>query len=125
MYEDRHTAAFQGETAHMNLVRTALLPATWVFITLGAAASRDGERHRAADPKSLPAPYATPSVQNPPRVIPQPEGATLRVPKGFHASIWADGLENPRWLTVAPNGDVFVVESGPNRVTLLRDTNGH
>ncbi|WP_309718854.1 PASTA domain-containing protein [Armatimonas sp.] len=44
----------------------------------------------------------------------------------------AEGLEHPRWLTVAENGDIFVVESRlevkkkkqPNRVTVLRDTDG-
>ena len=75
-------------------------------------------------PTSLPQPFATPSADNGPRIIPQPADASLKLPPGFKAEVFAEGLNNPRWLTVAPNGDVFVVESGPNRVTLLRDTTG-
>src|SRR5438105_3058590 len=79
---------------------------------------------KSVDPKGLPKPYATPSAGNTPKLVPQPEGAALQVPKGFNVNLFAEGLNNPRNLTVAPNGDVFVVESGPNRVTLLRDSKG-
>ena len=57
----------------------------------------------------------------------------LKVPDGYEISLFAEGLTNPRNLTVAPNGDVFVVESrlemagprlAPDRVTLLRDADG-
>ncbi|HEX5323149.1 MAG TPA: PQQ-dependent sugar dehydrogenase [Capsulimonadaceae bacterium] len=69
---------------------------------------------------SLPAPYATPSARNNPRLSPRPSGAELHVPPGFSISEWAAGLNNPRFLTVAPNGDVFVAESQANRVSILR-----
>lgn len=82
-----------------------------------------GERFtvRAAD---LPAPYATPSASNPPQRVQRPEGATLSVPPGFAANLFADGLSHPRWLAVAPNGDVFLAESAIGRITLLRDGDG-
>lgn len=73
---------------------------------------------------TLPAPYATPSVDTHPRVGPRPRGATLSVPPGFQIEAWASGLNNPRFLTVAPNGDVFVAESAADRVTVLRSTAG-
>ncbi|HZP82969.1 MAG TPA: sorbosone dehydrogenase family protein [Chthonomonadaceae bacterium] len=75
-------------------------------------------------PQDLPAPYATPSANNEPRVVARPAGASLKVPAGFQVAEFAAGLDNPRWLAIAPNGDVFCVESGPGRVTVLRDADG-
>ncbi|TEB40686.1 sorbosone dehydrogenase family protein, partial [Flavobacterium circumlabens] len=38
---------------------------------------------------------------------------------------FADGLENPRWTYIAPNNDIFIVESGTraskNQITVFRD----
>lgn len=76
-------------------------------------------------PTDLPKPFATPSVNNFPKIVSQPEGVKLHLPPGFKAEVYADGLTNPRWMTVASNGDVFVVESGQNQVTLLRDRKGN
>lgn len=69
----------------------------------------------------LPRPFATPSVDNGPRMVPRPDGALPRVPAGFEASLFAEGLVNPRVIVTAPNGDLFVAESRPGRVRLLRD----
>lgn len=73
----------------------------------------------------LPAPYATQSVDNGPPMIPRPEGAMPKAPAGFAVSVFAH-LERPRKIITAPNGDLFVAESEahPNRVHILRDTNG-
>lgn len=79
---------------------------------------------RVIRPSDLPPPHATASVNNPPTVVPRPEGAVLTVPPGFTIAEWADSLSNPRIVTVAPNGDVFVAESQANRVTVLRDGDG-
>jgi glucose/arabinose dehydrogenase len=75
-------------------------------------------------PKDLPAPFATPSAENGSRIVPRPDEAPFHVPNGFDVKLWAKELENPRLVTVAPNGDVFVVESIPNRIRLLRDADG-
>lgn len=75
-------------------------------------------------PADLPAPYATPSVANPPDIVRRPAGATLRVPAGFRADLFAEGLGNARNLAVAPNGDVFLAELADGRVTILRDAAG-
>ena len=72
----------------------------------------------------LPLPNATPSIAAPPRVVKRGEGDGLHVPPGFQATLFADGLNHARWLAVAPNGDVFVAESLPGRITLLRDSTG-
>lgn len=69
----------------------------------------------------LPKPGATESVDNGPKGVARPAGALPRVPEGFEVEVLAADLLNPRMVRVAPNGDVFVVESKPNRVVVLRD----
>lgn len=60
----------------------------------------------------LPEPYATKSSTVFSKVIGWKENQKPVAPKGFVVSKFASGLENPRWLYVAKNGDVFVAESG-------------
>ena len=74
--------------------------------------------------EDLPPPYATRSASNAPVRIARPEGATLNVPPGFHVNLFADGLDHPRRMAVAPNGDVFLAQSSEGRITLLRDSDG-
>ncbi len=70
-------------------------------------------------------PYETPSVDNGPRrMIRRPDGAGPRAPHGFQVSEFVTGLNNPRKIITAPNGDVFVAESMPGRVRVLRDADG-
>ena len=68
----------------------------------------------------LPAPGATPSASNFPTVSPKPDGAELKLPKGFKAEVYLTGLTGPRAMYVAPNGDVFLSETQSNRVKVLR-----
>ncbi|QSB27882.1 sorbosone dehydrogenase family protein [Flavobacterium sp. CLA17] len=74
---------------------------------------------------TLPPPYATESKTNNSRVLKWPEGKTPIAPAGFTVSKFADGLENPRWTYIAPNNDIFIVESGTrtskNQITVFRD----
>lgn len=74
---------------------------------------------------TLPPPYATESKTNSSKVIGWPEGKTPKAPEGFTVTKFADGFENPRWTYIAPNNDIFVVESGTraskNQITILRD----
>jgi len=70
----------------------------------------------------LPAPYASDSANNGPSLVKRPEGAWPRAPEGFVVGLYATGLEVPRQLRRAPDGDVFVVESRAGRVTILRGT---
>ena len=74
--------------------------------------------------KDLPAPYATDSVDNGPKVVKRPEDAWPQVPAGFKVNLFAENLENPRMIRVAPNGDLFVAESRADHVKVLRDTDG-
>ena len=92
-----------------------------------AATDIPGEKpgqHFQVTPADLPAPYATPAAGNGPKVIPRPPGAVPEAPAGFTVSVFADGLDDPRWMAVAPNGDVMLAEPSAGKVTLLRDSNG-
>ena len=78
-----------------------------------------GVRHRIAV-ADLPEPYATESINNGPSIVTRPDGAWPRAPKGFKVELYAERLANPRQIRTAPNGDVFVAESGPGRIRVLR-----
>ena len=88
-----------------------------------ASADRPGEVFHVSV-NDLPKPYATPGVANPSQRIARPSGALPEVPAGFAVSVYAAGLSDPRWMEVAPNGDVFLAEPSAGRVTLLREVDG-
>jgi glucose/arabinose dehydrogenase len=69
-------------------------------------------------------PYETPSAKNFPKVVARPKGAWPKAPEGFKVNEYATGLRNPRKLITAPNGDIFLAESGANQVKVLRDADG-
>ncbi|MFZ1701098.1 MAG: sorbosone dehydrogenase family protein [Pyrinomonadaceae bacterium] len=76
------------------------------------------------DPAKLAAPFHTESARRSSRVVPQPADAKLMVPKGFKVNVFAEGdFRYPRWMALAPNGDVFVADSRANSIIVLRDTN--
>jgi len=62
----------------------------------------------------LPAPYATKSVRNSPRVIPQPEGAKLKLPAGFQMDVYAEGFNVPRFMLLGPNNEVLISDAAQN-----------
>jgi glucose/arabinose dehydrogenase len=68
----------------------------------------------------LPAPYATRSAANGPRIVPRPDGAWPVAPPGFKVELVASGLAGPRVIRAAPNGDLFVAESAGGRISVLR-----
>jgi glucose/arabinose dehydrogenase len=72
----------------------------------------------------LPQPYATRAVDAGSRVVARPEGAWPKTPDGFKVEEFAARLENPRLIRTAPNGDLFVAESLPGRVRVLRAAAG-
>jgi glucose/arabinose dehydrogenase len=61
--------------------------------------------------KDLPAPFVTPSAGHGPKVVARPEGAWPQVLPGFKVEQYASGLEKPRIIRTAPNGDFFVAET--------------
>ncbi len=82
-----------------------------IIIILLAAGSLTGERKVVT---TLPAPYATPSAKNGPKVVPQPDEATLHVPAGFTVAEYAAGFERPRFMVEGPSGEVLLSDSVAN-----------
>jgi glucose/arabinose dehydrogenase len=72
----------------------------------------------------LPPPYATESASTGPDLIKRPSGADLKVPPGFKVEQFAGSLDNPREIRVAPNGDIFIAESEPGRILVMRTADG-
>ncbi|MDR3688718.1 MAG: sorbosone dehydrogenase family protein [Fimbriimonas sp.] len=68
----------------------------------------------------LPKPYATRSIDNGPSIVRRPDGAWPKVPNGFRVTEYITGLNNPREIVTAPNGDLFIAESEPGRIRVLR-----
>ena len=62
----------------------------------------------------LPEPFATESIDNGPKVVSRPSGAWPQALPGFKVEIYASGLQNPRLIRTAPNGDIFLAESKPH-----------
>jgi glucose/arabinose dehydrogenase len=73
---------------------------------------------------NLPAPYATSSSANASRIVARPTTARLAVPRGFTVAAFAGGLQGPRRVQIAPNGDIFVAETRAGRVRVLRAAAG-
>jgi glucose/arabinose dehydrogenase len=73
--------------------------------------------------EGLPKPYATESASQPPRVVDIPKNPVLEVPEGFQVNVFAENLDEPRWLALTPSGDVLVTETRKNRILLLGDKN--
>jgi glucose/arabinose dehydrogenase len=74
-------------------------------------------------PSDLPAPQASApeaSIASSAKVVAPPQGAAPKVPAGFTVQTFAAGFKQPRTLRVAPNGDVFLSESGTGRVLVFR-----
>jgi glucose/arabinose dehydrogenase len=69
----------------------------------------------------LPAPFATRSAGNPPEDTKPPQGFLPTAPKGFRVNVFATGFKEPRFLTTAPNGDIFLADSGAGTIYILRD----
>jgi glucose/arabinose dehydrogenase/mono/diheme cytochrome c family protein len=68
----------------------------------------------------LPAPYATPSAGNGPTIVPRPAGVWPQAPKGFKVELYETGLDNPRLIRTAPNGDFFVAETDKGQIMVFR-----
>jgi len=60
---------------------------------------------------SLPAPFATGSAKNFSEVVGWKNGEMPIAPPSFLVNQFANGLQHPRWIYVADNGDIFVAES--------------
>jgi glucose/arabinose dehydrogenase len=69
----------------------------------------------------LPRPFATRSAGNPPEDSAPPKGFLPTVPPGFRINVFAQDFDEPRWLTTAPNGDIFLADTHGGKIYILRD----
>jgi glucose/arabinose dehydrogenase len=123
-------AALHSE--HLGAVLALTLTAS-VSVACTRGGSHDSAAEISAEPlahheiteANLAAPFATKSVPNGPNVVSRPPGAQLALPPGFAISVYAEGgFSEPRWMALAPNGDVFLADSAAGAVFVLRDTKG-
>src|ERR1700693_4244034 len=70
--------------------------------------------------KDLPQPYATESAENAAKLVARPDNVWPAAPAGFKVELYGSGLENPRTLLTAANGDIFLAESEPGRIRVFR-----
>ena len=75
------------------------------------SANEDTTLHKQNRTIDLPEPYATKSASNFSKVVGWPAGKTPVAPSGFEVVRFADSLQNPRSLYVAPNGDIFIAQA--------------
>ncbi len=76
----------------------------------------------------LPAPMPGESARNPPRIVPRPANAWPMAPPGFKVTLYAGGddaprteaFQQPRLIRTAPNGDLFLADSGAGTIVVLR-----
>ncbi|MBV9252310.1 MAG: sorbosone dehydrogenase family protein [Acetobacteraceae bacterium] len=54
-----------------------------------------------------------------PMVVSRPANASLHAPPGFTVELYASGLDEPRTMRIAPNGDVFLAESGAGTIRVF------
>ena len=77
--------------------------------------------HHHITPADLQAPFTSVGVGVAKNVA-RPEGVLPKVPAGFKVGVFTTGLDEPRVLRTAPNGDIFVAEK--DRVRVLRAPDG-
>jgi glucose/arabinose dehydrogenase len=75
---------------------------------------------RKITPADLPSPYATNSARNGPQVVARPENVWPVTLPGFKVELYTGGLDNPRLMRTAPNGDIFLAEMEPGRIRVFR-----
>jgi glucose/arabinose dehydrogenase len=139
-----HTLQFVGARVRTATFSMLLVYVALVFVTSPASAQPGEVRTGAAaldawtadapgvgrhiKPSDLPAPPTgtapEKSVGKTAKVVQPPQGALPKVPDGFVVQVFASGLKQPRTLRIAPNGDVFVSESGTGRVLVFRAVAG-
>lgn len=98
----------------MTLPRTTILPlvafAALVTALVGARAAPSAERAGATRTWTI--------------TLPGGGRETLRTPADLHASLYATGLPNARFMALGPHGDVFVGSWGAGTVSVLLNRTG-
>ncbi len=68
----------------------------------------------------LPEPFASESVDNGPAETARPSDAWPQTLPGFKVELYATGLNYPRLMRTAPNGDIFLAESRSGEIKVFR-----
>ncbi|HET6930612.1 MAG TPA: sorbosone dehydrogenase family protein [Candidatus Acidoferrum sp.] len=89
--------------------------AVFLFARPGSAQVTYGKKPQ------LPAPFSTKSAGNGPSGVKPPKDFVPSVPAGFHVNVFAQEFRYVRFLTTAPNGDIFAADTGAGQVIVLRD----
>jgi glucose/arabinose dehydrogenase len=118
-------ATFAATIIHVNFSDRASAESAPGAVLTGKAAFGDFRtdapgvrRHIKAE--DLPQPFATETPRNRVEVVAKPADAQLKVPAGFDIKQFASGLDAPRLMRTAPNGDIFIAESSSGRIRVLR-----
>ena len=104
----------------MNKLRSLLLSVA-VLITVVMAAPDSRAQVTGGKKPDLPAPFASKSENNSAEEAKPPKGFLPTVPQGFKINVFAADFKGPRWMTLAPNGDVFLADTAAGKVVILRD----
>jgi glucose/arabinose dehydrogenase len=111
------SAPVAGSTAPTNVVKSNAPPPTAPFTDYRF--EKPGTvRHITL--KDLPEPFATESATNGPKIVARPENAWPKAPEGFKVELYATGLNNPRLMRTAPNGDIFLAETNGGDIKVVR-----
>ncbi len=92
-------------------VKTFIFAGLLVSITSCSNNSRPALASTSYNKDTLPAPDEGASVTRFSKVLGWPKDKVPTAPKGFTVTRFAEGLDNPRWIYQAQNGDIFVAES--------------
>ncbi|HEX7800737.1 MAG TPA: PQQ-dependent sugar dehydrogenase [Asticcacaulis sp.] len=113
----------KAKAAPKPVIKPVMKPAASASAAQDWRADAPGVAHTvtAAD---LPAPYATQSAGNSAHYAAPDAGKLPVVPAGFAVSVFADGLDGPRLLRAAPNGDLYAVASETGKVLVWRNAGG-
>jgi glucose/arabinose dehydrogenase len=68
----------------------------------------------------LPQPFESESVDNGPQQTARPADAWPQTLPGFKVEMYATGLDYPRLMRTAPNGDIFLAESRSGEIKVFR-----
>jgi glucose/arabinose dehydrogenase len=93
---------YQGKTAFGDYTRDA--PGDWHKVTVN----------------DLPPPFASESARAFPKLASKPDDTAPKALPGFSVTPFATGYKQPREMKIAPNGDIFMAESGNGRVHVVR-----
>jgi glucose/arabinose dehydrogenase len=107
-----------GEWMKLRRIVCAFLLGAALFTTSSATAQvTNGNK------PNLPAPFATKSAGNGPEGTKPPAGFLPTAPEGFHVNVFAKDFTRPRFMMTAPNGDIFVADTGAGTIVVLRGLN--